>query len=209
MNQEQRTEVRDEVVTPSRKGFAITSLVTGIVGVVFGALGVRIAYALGIVAIVFGAISLAKNRKRKMSGTGLALGIMAIVLAFVMQFVILFTAIDFLFDAMDIDDFGIASIKQESTEEILDEYLSVKARGYIAGKDFLEITVTNKSDERHSFEIVLEVLDANGVRLATDTVYVDRLGGGSSEIVNAFSEKKLMDHNLSGATLNVISVTMD
>ncbi len=208
MNQEQRTEVREEAVTPSRKGFAITSLVTGIVGAVFGLLGVRIAYVLGIVAIVFGAISLAKKRKRKMSGTGLALGIAAIVLAFVMQFVILFTALDFLFD-VDIDGFGIDSIKEESTEEILDEYLSVKARGYIVGNDFLEVTVTNKSDERHSFEIVLEILDANGVRLATDTVYVDRLGGGSSEIVNAFSEKKLMDHNLSGATLNVISVTMD
>jgi hypothetical protein len=66
---------------PPRQGFAVASLVLGIVGAVFGLvpLTALIALACGILAVVFGALGL--KQRRGMALAGLILGVVAVALA--------------------------------------------------------------------------------------------------------------------------------
>ena len=80
----------------------------------------------------------------------------------------------------------------ENTEAVLDKYLDVEFGEFVVeGSDFpdgkLTLTVTNKSDEAKSFSITIEAIDKDGVRIDTDTVYVDTLNAKQSQKLDAFT----------------------
>ena len=63
---------------------------------------------------------------------------------------------------------------------------TVKSDGYF-DETSLEIKVKNISDSRSTFFITIEAVDKNGVRIGTDSVYVDKLNSGQEIYVEAFN----------------------
>ena len=112
----------------------------------------------------------------------------------------LFNIIDKTFDGMDkaLDSINseiinIDGITGENTDEIMEKYLEVTfgefevEKSYYLTQTKLNLTVKNKSDTIMSFSINIEAIDENGTRLATDTIYVERLGAGQSQKEKAFT----------------------
>lgn len=75
--------------TPPSTAFAITSMVTGIVGLVMAAFPV-VGFLLSVVAIVFGALSLKKPTGKGMAIAGLVTGIVGVVIGFFFLLYLLF-----------------------------------------------------------------------------------------------------------------------
>lgn len=72
----------------------------------------------------------------------------------------------------------------------------------------LDVTITNKHDERCSYYITIEAVDENNYRLSTDKVYVDSLNSGQSIVVEAFEyidAESVEDYQ--NATFNVLEVS--
>ena len=84
------------------------------------------------------------------------------------------------------------SFKEESTDEILKKYVDISLGEFkITNKGSyyetsLEITVKNKANTPCSYYISIEAVDANGTRIETDMVYIDRLNAGQKVNLTAF-----------------------
>lgn len=122
-------------------------------------------------------------------------------------------SLDDIYDSLDIN---LDNIIGGNTDEIMEKYLEVTFGEFEAEKgDYLAQTklnliVKNKSDKIRSFSIDIEAVDENGTRLATDTVYVERLGAGQSQKEQAFTlldeektdELKNAEFRVYGASVN-------
>ena len=116
--------VQDPAVTeaPPAKGFAITSLVTGIVAIVLALTFIlgQFGAVLGMVAAVFGFLAARKNKKaghkRGMARAGMILGVIAIPLGFATA-ALLVAAVD---DA--VDEFGDSMVVLEAEWHLESEY---------------------------------------------------------------------------------------
>lgn len=81
---------------------------------------------------------------------------------------------------------------KETTDEILEEYVDVTfgefevtTNGYFP-ETSLDVTVKNKAEEQYTYFITIEAIEPNGARIATDTVYADRLNAGQEIYLKAF-----------------------
>jgi len=72
----------------------------------------------------------------------------------------------------------------------------------------LPVTIKNKSAEKSSFTVKVEAVDADGNRIADDTVYVNDLNAGQSQTEDAFKyvESGKLDA-VKTATFKIISVS--
>lgn len=91
-------------------------------------------------------------------------------------------------DSSQIADF----VAGESTSEVLDKYVDISldklhiSNNGVYNEISLDVTLKNKSDKRCSFDITIEAVTPNGERLATDSLYADRLMPGQSVHLEAF-----------------------
>ena len=175
-----------EVEIKERKGFGVAGLVVGIIGIALSFIPIinNISFVLGLLAVIFGVITISKKTSKGKAIAAIILGILAVVITLSVQSAAA-KALDDISNELD-EALG------ENTEAVLDKYLDVEFGEFVVeGSDFpdgkLTLTVTNKSDEAKSFSITIEAIDKDGVRIDTDTVYVDTLNAKQSQKLDAFT----------------------
>ena len=72
----------------------------------------------------------------------------------------------------------------------------------------LAVTVKNITEQRYTYYITIEAIDANGARIKTDTIFADRLGPGQEISLTAFEyvEEEKIDQ-LNNATFRIIEIS--
>ena len=168
----------------NKSGFAIAALVLGIIGIVFSFIPIinNAAFILGILAAIFAIISLVKKASKGKAIASLVLGILAIVITLVMQ-----SAFS---SALDDTSKKLDKAAGNSTNEVLKKEVNVTLEankddsGIVSTK--LPVTVKNITDKKHSYNIHIEAVDANGKRIADDYVAANDLGGNQSQDFKAF-----------------------
>lgn len=199
---------------PGRQGPAITSLVLGIIAAVFCLIPIvgMISLLLAPIGFVFGAIAWRGAAKGHRSGKGKAIaGVVLAAVAFagaIASTVAVASAVDEASNDLN-RAFG------NSTEQVLAEDLGVSIGGFkledqgFGFKDSsLSVTLTNKSDERQSFDVKIEAVSASGTRIASDSAYVSDLGAGQSDEVALFEFVSDADAaQMENATFRVIEAS--
>ena len=128
---------------------------------------------------------------RRKSNTGLVIGLLAAV--GIVGFVIFVAPIAFFAKMTDELNESIAHGSGAQTEQILEselevtfgDYVRTDSKYYVSGK--LPVTFRNKSNERATFNVHIEALDANGDRIAEDSVFVESLAPGQSTTKDVFT----------------------
>lgn len=173
-------------------GFAVTSLVLGIVAIVLSFLPIinNGAFFLGILAVAFGIIALLRHQPKGMAIAGLITGVLSLVITLALQDS-WSKSID---EATNSFDSAMNDISGDNTDEILANDIQVDLGQFTVTTDEygftsteLPVTITNKSDESLSFDIHLECVDASGTRLVDDYIYESDLGAGQSVNEKAFT----------------------
>ena len=197
-----------------KSGFAIASLVLGIIGLCTSFIPFvnNLSFVLAIIAIIFGIISLVKKASTGMSIAGIVISIIAVIAVVGSQ--------KSLSDAIDtaVNDFNssVDTMSGENTDEILANNLDVTIGDFNVTEDEygitdteLPVTITNKSSETKSFDIQIEAVDANGSRLSTDYIYANSLAPGQSQEFKLFEyvEDDKLDATKS-ATFKIVEVSM-
>ena len=104
-------------------------------------------------------------------------------------------------------------LHKESTEDILEKYVDVSFgefkvtdNGYYS-ETSLDVTVKNKAEKQYSYYITIEAVDADGARIETDMIYVDRLNSDQEIHMTAFKyvEQKKTEQ-LKNATFKVLEI---
>ena len=166
----------------NKSGFAIAALVLGIIGIVFSFIPIinNAAFILGILAAIFAIISLVKKASKGKAIASLVLGILAIVITLVMQ-----SAFS---SALDDTSKKLDKAAGNSTNEVLKKEVNVTLGTFEANKDDSGIVSTKLpvTDKKHSYNIHIEAVDANGKRIADDYVAANDLGGNQSQDFKAF-----------------------
>ncbi len=190
-------------------GMVTAGFVLGIIGVCTSFIPVvnNAAFVLGVLALVFGGVGLAKRLGKGKSVTALVLGVLSIVITFSLQ-AAWSAAIDESLEELDY-------MTGDKTAEILADAVNVRFGTFTVVEDeywtdtSLTVTVTNKSDVKHSFNFTIEAVTAGGVRIETDTVYISDLGAGQSQQVKIFTYVAEEDiPTFKTATFRVASASM-
>ncbi len=202
-------------VKPEKKksGLATAGLVLGIIGLVLSFIPLinTVGIILGILAFVFSLVALFGKRSVGKAVAALILGILAIVISIVMKTATV-KAID---EAVKDVDSSLSDITGDNTDSILKNNLDVTFGKFIVeDKEFissckLPVTVKNKGTERKSFSIQIEAVDKAGNRIESDSVYVDTLGAGQAQNLEAFTLITSDQYDaLKQATFKIVEVSM-
>lgn len=190
-------------------GMVTAGFVLGIIGICTSFIPAvnNASFVLGILAVVFGGIGLVKKLGKGKSVTALVLGILSIVITLSLQ-AAWSAAIDESLEELDY-------MTGDKTAEILADAADVRFGTFTVEEDeywsdtSLTVTVTNKSDVKHSFNFTIEAVTAGGVRIETDTVYISDLGAGQSQQVKIFTYVAKEDiPKFKTATFRVASASM-
>ena len=103
----------------------------------------------------------------------------------------------------------------ENTEEVLKNVdvnigkfeVETDSWGYSETK--LTVKITNKTDEKKSFDFTIEAVSADGSRIETDYIYATDLAAGQSQSFDIFtyiSDDKLSE--MKSATFNIVEASM-
>lgn len=163
--------------TPTAKagnGLAVTAMVLGIIGVLFGIIPLTffIAWILGVLALVFGFIGRGKARRgasgKGQATAGIVLGVIALGLG-VWGVVLVSDAVD------DIDD----AFEDTSGEVPADEHTVAMATCTVDEFGFTSATGTlrNTTDENHSYQITVQFF-AGETRVGEGFAYLSELAPG-------------------------------
>ena len=192
-----------------KSGLAIAALVLGIVGVCLSFIPIinNLAFFLGILAIIFGIIPLVKKSGKGLAIAGLVLGIAAIGITLAMQNAAS-KAIDEAFSDFD-------KANGEKTEDVLKDEIDVQLGELSINTDEwglteskMIVTVTNKTEEKKSFEIHIEAVDSNGKRINDDYVYANNLGAGQTQDFDIFTYIEDSDlEAMRNATFNIVEAS--
>jgi hypothetical protein len=137
-------------------------------------------------------------------------GIVVVVLAF-----FVFVAPLIFIDKMssNVDEL-ISNSSGGNTEQILDDQLDVNFGAFTRDRTYssltigkLPVTVHNKGSERATYNIQIEAVDANGDRIAEDTVYVANLAPGQSVTKETFTTNSDDYYELTKATFKVAGIS--
>lgn len=196
-----------------KTGFAIAALVLGIIGVVLAFIPIinNLAFVLGVLAIIFAVVALVKKASKGMAIASLILGVAALGITLAVQA----ASVKVLEDVSQEINQSVNDASGENTSEILGRDVEVSVGSFVVTTDeygisssAVKVDVTNKLTTQMSYTIQIEAKDAEGNRVADDTVYANNLGAGQSQSFDAFvlvtSDKY---EALKAATLEVVSVT--
>lgn len=213
---------------PKGNGLAIAGFVVALLGLLGSFIPVLNVggIVLAVIGLVLSIIGLVKAKKvaagKGMALTGIILGALAIVVGVTVN--VLFAA--GVSNAADELDEAVASASAEAddalsrvdgsaTEQILAEDLTVELGAFEGSVDeyglvtsALPVTLTNKADEAHSYNVQIEAVDASGARIGDDYAMTSELGSGQSESVDVFQlvvdEEELQAYQ--GAEFRIVEV---
>ncbi|MCA9333510.1 DUF4190 domain-containing protein [Candidatus Saccharibacteria bacterium] len=209
---------KEAEINVSRPVVTVVGLVVSIVALLLSAVPIinNFAFLLALVSLVLGIVGVVKTKKGKVAGRTMA--IIVIVLSVLAGVVVLASqsfysnAID---DAANEVNKSLDDSTGANTEEILDKSVTVEMGTFVVNEDQygivnteLPVKITNKLDEQKSFSVQIEAVDAEGNRVADDTVYANSLNVKQTQSFNAFqyvpSDKV---DGLKSATFKILSVS--
>lgn len=144
--------------------------------------------------ILFAVFDSKQPRRAKSAGKGALIGFIVKAVLTILFTVIYTTGVlNLIQNTTGVDSSQIADfVAGESTSEVLDEYVDISldklhiSNNGVYNEISIDVTLKNKSDKRCSFDITIEAVTPNGERLATDSLYADRLMPGQSVHLEAF-----------------------
>jgi hypothetical protein len=154
--------------------------------------------------------------KKRNNGVIIAVisGVVAIVLAFlvfVAPFILMSSSVD---EMTSNSNELLNNSSGANTEKIFDDDLDVDFGTFTRDRTYssitvgkLPVTVRNKGSERATYSIQIEAVDANGDRMAEDTVYVANLAPGQSVTNDAFTINSDNYYELTKATFQVAGIS--
>lgn len=177
----------------SRSGLAIAGLVLGIVAIATSFLPIinNISFFVAIVGLILAAVSIGSIRKGKKRGMGM--GVAGLVLC-IISLVVVLGSQAFYSAALDGASKELDKMAGNATEEILGTDVDVSVGQFKISKSSyglvdssLPVKITNLTDDKASFWIQLEAVDASGARIEESSVIVNDLGPGQSVTEEAFT----------------------
>jgi len=208
--------------TERKSGLAIAGFVIALLAILGSAVPIfnNVSFFFAIVSLIFGIIGLVSIKKGKRVGQGLAI---ATIILSVMTFaIVLVTQSIYGKVADDVSNSLTESANDfngTNTEKLLETTVDVTLGAFMFDggseasytyddKSELPVTIKNKSSEKASFTVKIEAVDANGTRVAEDTIYVSDLNAGQSVSEKAFEyieESKL--EAVKSATFKILEVS--
>ncbi len=192
-----------------KSGLATAGLVLGIIGICTSFIPIvnNASFFLGILAVVFGIIPLIKKVSKGKAITALILGVLAVVITLSLQNS-WSKSLDELSDDLDTMTGGnTQEVLKNVDVQIGDFEATTDKYGWTETK--LTVIITNKSDEKQSFDIEIEAIDADGNRIDTDYIYANDLAAGQSQSFNLFEyvEDDVLE-DMKKATFKVFEASM-
>jgi len=208
--------------TERTSGLAISGFIIAILALLGAWVPIinNVSFFFALVALVFGIIGFRSIKKGKRVGQGLATA--TIIISIIAGVVVLATQA---FYGKAVDEIGnsvneaVSDFDGTNTDKLLENTVDVTLGQFVfdAGAEAeytyddttkLPVTVKNKSSEKASFSVKIEAVDADGNRIADDTVYVSDLNAGQSQTEDAF--KYIESGKLEAvktATFKIVSVS--
>jgi hypothetical protein len=208
--------------TERNSGLAIAGFVIAILAIIGSWIPIlnNVSFFFAIIALVFGIIGFLAIRKGKRVGQGLAIA--TIIISIIACVVVLATQSFYGKVADEVGDSISESVNDfdgTNTEKLLETSVDITIGEFVfdAGEEAdydyddttqLSVTVKNKSSEKDSYTVKIEAVDADGNRIADDTVYASDLNPGQSVSEKAFEyvESSKIEA-LESATFKVLEVT--
>lgn len=184
----------DDKTIKKGNGLVTAGFVLGIVAIATSFIPIinNASIIMGILAAVFGIIGVSKKTHAKSKAiTAIILGVLSVVIALALQ-AQWSNDIDEVSENLNEISDEMDKASGDQTEELLKNDVTVDfgefeaVEGEFTTETKLAVTVTNKHAEQKSYSVEIEAVDANGSRLDDDTVYINDLGSGQSQTVNAF-----------------------
>lgn len=196
-----------------KSGFATAALVLGIIGVVLSFIPIinNAAFVLGALALVFAVIALVKKKSIATAVVALVLAVASMGITLAMQK----SVGDALEKVGDEISKTADDMSGSNTEDILKNDVQVDLGQFevVEGEYGLQssklvVSVSNKMSEKKSFSIQIEAVDADGKRLADDTIYANDLNAGQAQDFEAFTLVQSDKYeSLQAATFKIVSVS--
>lgn len=205
-----KTPKRNSALTIVGLVLAIIALTTSWVPIIN-----NLAFALGAAALIMGVIGVVSAKKGKTANGKMAIAV--VVIAVISCALVLQTQSHYakvLDDASNKFNKSMDNSTGKNTEELQKTSLDVKLGKLVVKRDKyftetkLPVTLKNKTQEKASFSVRIEAVDASGKRITDDTIYANDLGAGQSVDMDAF--KYIESDKLPGvekATIKVVSVS--
>ena len=192
----QKVEITDD----KRSGLATASMVLGIIAIIGSWIPVLNVFSIVIAIVGLGlgvpALIVLITKKRGSTGktiAGLVLCILTLMIAVNMNNLVS----DAVNDEIDDINNNFDEMTGENTEQILANDLDITFGNYTTdGNEYfetgkLEVTIKNKTNETYNYSINIEALDKDGVRIATDTIYVDGIAPNQTAKFDTFSYQEV------------------
>ena len=205
-----KTPKRNSALTIVGLILAIIALTTSWVPIIN-----NLAFALGAAALIMGVIGIVSAKKGKTANGKMAIAV--VVIAVISCALVLQTQSHYakvIDDASNKFNKSIDNSTGKNTEELQKTSLDVKLGKLVVKRDKyftetkLPVTLKNKTQEKASFSVRIEAVDASGKRITDDTIYANDLGAGQSVDMDAFKyieSDKLPE--VEKATIKVVSVS--
>lgn len=192
-----------------KSGLALTGLILGIIGISLSFIPIlnNASFFLGILAIIFGIIPIIKKVSKGKAIAAIVLGFLSIVITLSLQS----SWSNSLDEAVkELDSSSSENIeKVQKNADINIGTFETKTTEYGYNETKLVVKITNKSNEKKSFNIEIEAIDKNGDRIDTAYVYASNLNPSQSQDFEIFTY--VSDDNLvamQSATFKIISASM-
>ena len=197
------------MVENKKNGLATVGLVLGIIGISTSFIPIinNASFVLGILSVIFGIISLVKKTSKGKAITALILGVLAIIITLSLQ--------SSWSDSLDEISNDLDNMSGKNTEEVLKNAevnigkFEVSADEYGFTETKLTVEVTNKTNERKSFNFEIEAVASDGSRIDIDYIYANNLAAGQNQSFDLFeyvADEKLED--MKSATFKIIEASM-
>ncbi len=186
--------------TERTSGLAIAGLIIAIFSLVTSWVPIlnNVVFFFAIISLILGIIGYRSIKKGKRVGQGLAIA--TIIISLVAGGLVLATQAFYGEVVDDVSDSVQESLNDfdgTNTEKLLANNVDVTLGSFVFNPGTeaeysyddtteLPVTIKNKASERSSYTVKIEAVDANGVRIAEDTVYVSDLNTGQSIAEKAF-----------------------
>lgn len=196
--------------TTKKSGFATAGLVLGIIGICTSFIPFvnNLSFVLGLIGVIFTIISLIKKASKGQAIAGLILCALAIVITINSQ--------KALSDSLNEVSANLDKATGASTEEVLKNDVNVEMGEFKVTKDSYGITdtkltvkITNKTNEKQSFNLHIEAIGTTGERIDEDYIYANDLGAGQSQSFDIFTfvtSDKI--NEMKNATFKIIEASM-
>jgi len=192
-----------------KSGLATAGLVLGIIGICTSLIPIinNASFVLGILSVIFGIISLVKKTSKGKAIAVLILGVLAVVITLSLQ--------SSWSDSLDEISNDLDNMSGKNTEEVLKNVdvsignFEVVTDEYGFTETKLTVKVTNKTNEKKSFDFQIEAVASDGSRIDTDYIYATNLSAGQSQSFDLFQFISDSDlQSMKSATFNINEASM-